>query len=52
TYLWVLNREKDFDRAFKAGATGVMSDRIVLLRKYLDSKISTTQANFHEIKQD
>ncbi|BFZ05413.1 hypothetical protein BsWGS_08452 [Bradybaena similaris] len=36
TYLWVLNREQDFERAFKLGAAGVMTDRIVLLKEYLD----------------
>ncbi|KAH9499391.1 Lysophospholipase D gdpd1 [Bulinus truncatus] len=49
TYLWVLNREKDFDRAFKAGATGVMSDRIELLRNYLDNKRSSSTL---EAKED
>ncbi|CAG5125819.1 unnamed protein product [Candidula unifasciata] len=36
TYLWVLNREEDFERAFKLGAAGVMTDRILLLKDYLD----------------
>lgn len=36
TYLWVLNEEEDFDRAFALGAAGVMTDRPTLLRKYLD----------------
>lgn len=38
TYLWVLNREKDFERAYQLGAAGVMSDRIQLLRNFLDKE--------------
>lgn len=26
TYLWVLNNEGDYEKAFKLGATGVMTD--------------------------
>uniref|UniRef100_A0A0B7A4T3 GP-PDE domain-containing protein n=2 Tax=Arion vulgaris TaxID=1028688 RepID=A0A0B7A4T3_9EUPU len=38
TYLWVLNRDQDFERAFKLGAAGVMTDRVVLLKNFLDRK--------------
>ena len=44
-YLWVLNEEQDFDRAFdKLGATGVMTDYPTLLTKYLDEKDEKKQA--------
>ncbi|XP_048772118.2 lysophospholipase D GDPD1-like [Ostrea edulis] len=36
TYLWVLNEEHEFDRAFKLGATGVMTDFPTKLKEYLD----------------
>lgn len=35
TYLWVLNEEADWDRAFKLGATGVMTDFPAKLTQYL-----------------
>ena len=35
TYLWVLNTDEDFERAFKPGASGVMTDYPSLLRDYL-----------------
>ena len=38
TYLWVLNSEDEFERAFKLGATGVMTDFPTMLRDYLDQK--------------
>lgn len=37
TYLWVLNSEEEFERAFKIGATGVMTDFPTTLANYLDS---------------
>ncbi|KAI0229234.1 Lysophospholipase D GDPD1 [Lamellibrachia satsuma] len=36
-YLWVLNDEKDFKRAFDYGATGVMTDYPTKLRRFLDA---------------
>ncbi|KAK7483714.1 hypothetical protein BaRGS_00025035 [Batillaria attramentaria] len=38
TYLWVLNSEEEFERAFRIGATGVMTDFPTMLRDYLDQK--------------
>ncbi|GFQ92850.1 lysophospholipase D GDPD1 [Trichonephila clavata] len=38
TYFWVLNDEEDFERAFKLGATGIMTDYPTKLRKFLDKK--------------
>uniref|UniRef100_A0A6A7FVV7 Glycerophosphodiester phosphodiesterase domain-containing protein 1-like n=1 Tax=Hirondellea gigas TaxID=1518452 RepID=A0A6A7FVV7_9CRUS len=35
TYLWVLNSEEDFHRAFKSGATGVMTDYPSKLKSFL-----------------
>lgn len=35
TYLWVLNEEQDWDRAFKLGAVGVMTDFPTRLSNYL-----------------
>ena len=35
TYMWVTNSEEDFERAFKLGATGVMTDFPSLLSDYL-----------------
>ena len=37
TYLWVLNDEGDFDRAFRLGADGVMTDFPTKLKDYLDN---------------
>ncbi|KAK7088555.1 lysophospholipase D GDPD1-like [Littorina saxatilis] len=36
TYLWVLNSEEEFERAFKIGATGVMTDFPTMLKDFLD----------------
>ncbi|XP_052230963.1 lysophospholipase D GDPD1-like isoform X2 [Dreissena polymorpha] len=36
TYLWVLNEEEDFSRAFKLGATGVMTDFPTKLTNFLE----------------
>jgi hypothetical protein len=36
TYLWVLNEEHEFERAFKLGATGVMTDFPTKLKEFLD----------------
>uniref|UniRef100_T1J2N3 GP-PDE domain-containing protein n=1 Tax=Strigamia maritima TaxID=126957 RepID=T1J2N3_STRMM len=36
TYLWVLNEEEEFERAFRLKATGVMTDYPTRLREYLD----------------
>lgn len=38
TYLWVLNSEEEFDRAFRLGATGVMTDFPTMLKDYLDKE--------------
>ena len=35
-YIWVLNDEEDFQRAFDLGATGVMTDFPTRLREFLD----------------
>lgn len=34
-YLWVLNEEHEFDRAFQVGATGVMTDYPTRLNQYI-----------------
>lgn len=36
TYLWVLNEEHEYERAFQLGATGVMTDFPTKLIEYLD----------------
>ncbi|XP_062887957.1 lysophospholipase D GDPD1 [Mobula hypostoma] len=36
-YIWVLNDEDDFKRAFDLGATGVMTDYPTQLKKFLES---------------
>ena len=36
TYLWVLNEEEDFERGFRYGVTGVMTDFPTKLRQYLN----------------
>ncbi|GAB6029968.1 hypothetical protein CHUAL_005663 [Chamberlinius hualienensis] len=36
TYLWVLNKEDDYEKAFRLGATGVMTDYPTKLRDFLD----------------
>lgn len=38
TYLWVLNEEDEFERAFQLGATGIMTDYPSKLKKFLDGK--------------
>ncbi|XP_041054004.1 lysophospholipase D GDPD1 [Carcharodon carcharias] len=35
-YIWVLNDEEDFERAFDLGATGVMTDYPVQLKEFLE----------------
>uniref|UniRef100_A0A1I8HS37 GP-PDE domain-containing protein n=2 Tax=Macrostomum lignano TaxID=282301 RepID=A0A1I8HS37_9PLAT len=37
TYVWVLNQEQHFLKAFQAGCEGVMTDRPELLRRFIDS---------------
>ena len=37
-YLWVLNEEEHFDRAFSLGAHGVMTDYPSKLKAYLKTK--------------
>ncbi|KAL8604664.1 hypothetical protein ACOMHN_013444 [Nucella lapillus] len=36
TYLWVLNSQDEFERAFSLGATGVMTDFPTMLKDFLD----------------
>lgn len=35
-YVWVLNSDEEFEKAFKCGVTGVMTDYPTKLRHYLD----------------
>ncbi|KAM6289076.1 lysophospholipase D GDPD3-like, partial [Aegotheles albertisi] len=42
--LWVLNEERDFDEAFAAGASGVMTDYPTRLRHYLRTRPSPPEA--------
>ncbi|MED6265164.1 Lysophospholipase D gdpd1, partial [Characodon lateralis] len=35
-YIWVLNDEEDFQRAFDLGATGVMTDFPTRLKEFMD----------------
>ncbi|GIY37110.1 lysophospholipase D GDPD1 [Caerostris darwini] len=44
TYFWVLNEEEDFERAFKLGATGIMTDYPNKLRKFLDKKVMNNKS--------
>ncbi|KAL3856222.1 hypothetical protein ACJMK2_010999 [Sinanodonta woodiana] len=37
TYLWVLNEDEEFERAFRLGATGVMTDFPSKLKAFLDA---------------
>lgn len=37
-YVWVLNEDEDFQRAFDLGATGVMTDFPSRLRDFMDRK--------------
>ncbi|XP_013392157.2 lysophospholipase D GDPD1 [Lingula anatina] len=36
TYIWVLNEEDEFEKAFQLGATGVMTDFPTKLKQYLE----------------
>lgn len=36
TYLWVLNTDEDYERAFKLGVTGVMTDYPTRLKEFLE----------------
>ncbi|XP_022192878.1 lysophospholipase D GDPD1 [Nilaparvata lugens] len=45
-YIWVLNNEEDFQRAFDLGATGIMTDYPTRLRKFLDKN---PQYNRHSL---
>ena len=38
TYLWVLNTEEQFERAFNLGVQGVMTDYPSRLKQFLDKK--------------
>ncbi|XP_035826727.1 lysophospholipase D GDPD1 isoform X2 [Aplysia californica] len=38
TYLWVLNREEDFERAMCLGVAGIMTDRVTLLADFLQRR--------------
>eukprot|EP00092_Neocalanus_flemingeri_P051535 GFUD01060003.1.p1 GENE.GFUD01060003.1~~GFUD01060003.1.p1 ORF type:complete len:194 (+),score=61.95 GFUD01060003.1:518-1099(+) len=38
TYLWVLNNEEEFERAFNLGVQGVMTDYPSRLKQFLDKK--------------
>ena len=40
TYLWVLNTEDQWQRAYSLGAQGVMTDFPSRLRQFLDKKRS------------
>lgn len=37
-YFWVLNKDEEFRRAFKLGATGVMTDYPTKLKLFLDKE--------------
>ncbi|XP_041349397.1 lysophospholipase D GDPD1-like [Gigantopelta aegis] len=37
TYLWVLNTEEEFDRAYKLGVDGIMTDFPTKLKAFIDS---------------
>ncbi|XP_036393121.1 lysophospholipase D GDPD1 [Megalops cyprinoides] len=39
-YVWVLNDEEDFKRAFDLGATGVMTDYPTKLKEFMDKQIT------------
>lgn len=41
-YLWVLNDEEDFKRAFDLGATGVMTDYPTKLKEFMECNIPFT----------
>ena len=38
TYLWVLNNEEDYERAFNLGVHGVMTDYPTKLKQYLEKR--------------
>ena len=38
-YLWTLNNEEEFQRAFQLGVHGVMSDRPSVLKKFIEKRI-------------
>lgn len=38
TYLWVLNEEEEFDKAFNLGVTGIMTDYPTRLAAYLEKR--------------
>ncbi|TSQ46633.1 Glycerophosphodiester phosphodiesterase domain-containing protein 1 [Bagarius yarrelli] len=40
-YVWVLNDEEDFKRAFDLGATGVMTDYPTKLKEFMEKNISS-----------
>ncbi|XP_061196308.1 lysophospholipase D GDPD1-like [Saccostrea echinata] len=48
TYLWVLNDEEEFERAFRLGAAGVMTDFPTKLKDYLDKNPQYRKNNFQE----
>ncbi|KAF7699860.1 lysophospholipase D GDPD1 [Silurus meridionalis] len=41
-YVWVLNDEEDFKRAFDLGATGVMTDYPTKLKEFMENSIPST----------
>lgn len=41
-YIWVLNDEEDFQRAFDLGATGVMTDYPTKLKEFMEKNYYTT----------
>ena len=47
TYLWVLNRNKDFERALQLGAAGIMTDRPTMLADFLNSRNLIENDNVH-----
>lgn len=44
-YVWVLNDEKDFKRAFDLGATGVMTDYPTKLRDFMEKNGAAKSLN-------
>lgn len=40
-YLWVLNDTKSFDRAFRLGTTGIMTDYPTLLQQHMTDRKMT-----------
>ncbi len=41
-YVWVLNDEEDFKRAFDLGATGIMTDYPTKLKEFIEQNNYTT----------